>query len=135
MQNIQRDNLIFGRYRLHQSLGTGSFGEVFYAEDIQFDPPRAVAFKLLHAQYISDPNVREDLKREAGILARFDAINGVPARAAVLLPCPAALAVAHLPRNPGRQWHNPVAPSYRRFSRKQYLTPIICHIFYPHYRY
>lgn len=75
MQNIQRDNLIFGRYRLHQSLGKGSFGEVFYAEDIQFDPPRAVAFKLLHQQYISDPNIREDLKREAGILARFDHPN------------------------------------------------------------
>src|SRR5437764_6687613 len=75
MQNIKHDNLIFGRYRLHQSLGKGSFGEVFYAEDIQFDPPRAVAFKLLHPQYVSDPNVREDLKREAGILARFDHPN------------------------------------------------------------
>jgi WD40 repeat protein len=75
MQNLQRDNLIFGRYRLHQSLGKGSFGEVFYAEDIQFDPPRAVAFKLLHPQYSSDPQVREDLKREAGVLARFDHPN------------------------------------------------------------
>ncbi len=75
MQNIKRDNLIFGRYRLHQSLGKGSFGEVFYAEDIQFDPPRVVAFKLLHPQYTSDANVREDLKREAGVLARFDHPN------------------------------------------------------------
>lgn len=75
MQDLKRDNLIFGRYRLHQSLGKGSFGEVFYAEDIQFDPPRAVAFKLLRPEYTSDPQVREDLKREAGILARFDHPN------------------------------------------------------------
>lgn len=75
MQNLKRDNLIFGRYRLQQSLGKGSFGEVFYAEDLQFDPPRAVAFKLLHPQYTTDPQVREDLKREAGVLARFDHPN------------------------------------------------------------
>lgn len=75
MQNLTRDNRIFGRYRLRQSLGKGSFGEVFYAEDIQFEPPRAVAFKLLHPQYTSDPQVREDLKREAGVLARFDHPN------------------------------------------------------------
>ena len=75
MQNLKRDNLIFGRYRLQQSLGKGSFGEVFYAEDLQFDPPRSVAFKLLHPQYTTDAQVREDLKREAGILARFDHPN------------------------------------------------------------
>src|SRR4051794_37531775 len=75
MQNLEEGKLIHGRYRLRQSLGKGTYGEVFYTEDVQFDPPRAVALKLLHAQYISEAGVREDLKREASILARFDHPN------------------------------------------------------------
>ncbi len=64
-------NLIGNRYRLHHSLGEGSFGEVFYAEDTKFDPPRPVALKLLHHTLLSDPTVREGLRHEAGVLARF----------------------------------------------------------------
>jgi len=73
MQNIWPpvSNLIGNRYRLHHSLGEGSFGEVFYAEDTKFDPPRPVALKLLHRAFLSDPAVREGLRHEAGVLARF----------------------------------------------------------------
>ncbi|HEX2910298.1 MAG TPA: protein kinase [Chloroflexia bacterium] len=67
--------LLANRYRLRQSLGKGSFGEVFYAEDIKFEPPKAVAVKLLHSQYLNDPQVREDIRREASILARFNHPN------------------------------------------------------------
>ena len=75
MQNLDQNRLIAGRYRLRQSLGKGSFGEVFYAEDIQFNPPRGVALKLLHPQYLTDEQVREDLRHEASVLARFDHPN------------------------------------------------------------
>lgn len=67
--------LIANRYRLLYSLGEGGFGEVFCAEDLKFDPPRRVALKLLHDQLLSDPQVRADLKREAGILASFNHPN------------------------------------------------------------
>ncbi len=69
------NRLLADRYRLHQSLGKGSFGEVFYAEDIKFDPPKQVAVKLLHSQYINDSQIREDIKHEASTLARFNHPN------------------------------------------------------------
>ncbi len=65
------NQLIANRYKVGRSLGRGAFGQVFYAEDIKFDPPRTVALKLLHLEHLSDATVREDLKREASALARF----------------------------------------------------------------
>ncbi len=59
------------RYRLLHSLGEGTFGEVFYAEDTKFDPPRPVALKLLHRAFSRDAEVLESIRREANILARF----------------------------------------------------------------
>ncbi len=63
--------LIAGRYQLGRPLGKGTYGQVFYGEDIKFDPPRAVAVKLLHPQFLSDAQSREDVRREASVLARF----------------------------------------------------------------
>ncbi len=37
LPTLEPDNLIAGRYRRKQFLGRGSFGEVFYAEDIKFE--------------------------------------------------------------------------------------------------
>src|SRR5437763_1801971 len=73
--NSNTERLIADRYKLKRSLGKGAFGEVFYAEDIKFDPPRAVALKLLHTQYVTEPEVRDEIKREASTLARFDHPN------------------------------------------------------------
>jgi serine/threonine protein kinase/beta-lactamase class A len=75
MQNFGQNGLISGRYGLVKSLGKGGFGEVYEADDIQFTPPRKVAIKVLHPQFISEPEVRESLKQEAGVLARFDHPN------------------------------------------------------------
>lgn len=65
------NKLIAGRYNLRYSLGEGGFGEVYYAEDTKYDPPRIVALKLLQPQLVVDPQVRENFKREASALARF----------------------------------------------------------------
>jgi len=67
--------IIGNRYKILHSIGTGTFGEVFLAEDTKFEPARLVAIKFLHPQFLNDSQVREDLKREAGILARFNHPN------------------------------------------------------------
>src|SRR5262245_57575005 len=67
--------LIANRYRLYHSLGKGTFGEVFYAEDIKFKPPKGVAIKILHPNYLHMPRVRKELEKEASTLARFSHPN------------------------------------------------------------
>jgi serine/threonine protein kinase/Tfp pilus assembly protein PilF len=66
---------IGGRYVLKGSLGAGGFGEVFRALDSKYNPPRAVALKLMYPQYLIDENLREDMRREANSLARFNHPN------------------------------------------------------------
>jgi eukaryotic-like serine/threonine-protein kinase len=58
-------------YRLGHSLGTGQFGEVFYAEDIRYRPPRKLAIKILFHTFVAEPGVRKDIHKEASFLARF----------------------------------------------------------------
>src|SRR5215210_344890 len=67
--------LIAKRYRLRQLLGKGTFGEVFLADDLKFNPPRAIAIKLLHSKFLNEPEVRADIAREASVLARFNHPN------------------------------------------------------------
>lgn len=67
--------IVSNRYRLGRVLGRGSFGQVFYSEDLKFDPPRSVALKLISNQVTNDAGVREELKREASALARFNHPN------------------------------------------------------------
>jgi serine/threonine-protein kinase len=67
--------LIAGRYRLGRLLGRGAYGEVYYAEDLKFDPPRVVALKLLSTRHFNDPQISEELKREAGAMGRFSHPN------------------------------------------------------------
>jgi WD40 repeat protein/tRNA A-37 threonylcarbamoyl transferase component Bud32 len=67
--------LIANRYRLQTPLGKGGFGEVYMAEDLKFKPPRRVSIKFLHPQLLVDPQVREDLEREASTLARLEHPN------------------------------------------------------------
>jgi len=67
--------LIGNRYQRKHSLGKGTFGEVFLADDLKFDPPRAVAIKILHSKFLNEAGVRHDIAHEASILARFNHPN------------------------------------------------------------
>ncbi|MBN9393548.1 MAG: protein kinase [Chloroflexi bacterium] len=67
----QPNPLIANRYRKGRSLGAGGFGEVFYAEDIKFNPPRPVAIKIVHTDLLVDPQVRDGISKEANVLAQF----------------------------------------------------------------
>ena len=67
----QPNPLIANRYRKGPSLGAGGFGEVFYAEDIKFNPPRPVAIKIVHPDLLVDPAVRDGISKEANVLAQF----------------------------------------------------------------
>ncbi len=69
---LNSNQVISNRYRLGQFLGKGTFGQVFAAEDTKFSPPKKVAIKLINPELINDPVVREDIRREAGIMARFN---------------------------------------------------------------
>lgn len=72
---INPNMLLGGRYRLLRPLGRGTFGQVFEAEDVKFVPPKRVALKLLHQEYLNNDQVRDDIRREAGVLARFNHPN------------------------------------------------------------
>ena len=59
-----------GRYQIQQRLGKGGMASVFRAWDPSFN--RAVAIKLLHPQYASNPRVRQRFAREAHAIARLE---------------------------------------------------------------
>ena len=65
------NTLVDGRYLLQYSVGDGSLGEVFYAEDTRHPSRRVVAFKQLHPNLLTDPAACEQFKHEATILFRL----------------------------------------------------------------
>jgi serine/threonine protein kinase len=62
-------------YNLISSLGEGSLGEVFYAEDTSKDPPQPVAVKVLHERLLTDWQAVEELRHEAEVLGGLDHPN------------------------------------------------------------
>src|SRR3954452_1729751 len=68
-------SLIANRYQIRQKLGKATYGEVFLADDLKFNPPRAVAIKMLHSKFLNEAEVRADIEREASVLARFSHTN------------------------------------------------------------
>ena len=62
-----------GNYRVIREIGRGGMGVVYEADHQRVK--NRVAIKVLHAQYVAEPQVREDLKREAGVLARLNHPN------------------------------------------------------------
>jgi eukaryotic-like serine/threonine-protein kinase len=65
--------LLSERYRLGEKLGEGGMGTVFSAVDEELD--RAVAVKLLHAQFLTDTEIVERFERESRLMAKLDHPN------------------------------------------------------------
>jgi serine/threonine protein kinase len=61
--------VIDGKYRLEQLIAHGGMGSVFRATHQQLD--RAVAIKILRAEFLTDPTIRERFNREARAAARL----------------------------------------------------------------
>jgi serine/threonine-protein kinase len=61
--------ILGGRYRLLRCLGTGGFGAVYEAEEI--DTSLRVAVKLLHRTALFDPRMRERFLQEARMVAEL----------------------------------------------------------------
>jgi len=65
-----------GGYHLQRRIGSGGFGEVFLA--VHRVLRRQVALKVVHSDWLQNPNAVELFLREARIVARFEHPNIVP---------------------------------------------------------
>ncbi len=66
----------FGKYRVEAEIGSGGFGTVFRAVDVDLDRP--VAIKVLNPLYLRDTRWVARFRREARLMARLDHPNIVP---------------------------------------------------------
>jgi len=69
----QPGDLIADRFELEELLGSGGMSTVFRARDLQLE--RRVALKILHEQYVEDPEYVERFRREARAVARLSHPN------------------------------------------------------------
>ena len=67
MERLTEGELLDGRYRVKNRLGSGGMADVFCAEDLQLG--RKVALKLLHPRFAEDEEFVERFRREASSAA------------------------------------------------------------------
>jgi eukaryotic-like serine/threonine-protein kinase len=72
----QTERVLGGRYRLLNEIARGGMATVWRAEDTLLD--RQVAVKVLHPQFVGDPEFLERFRREARAAARLSHPNIVP---------------------------------------------------------
>ncbi len=68
-------NVVDGRYKIVELIGTGGMGRVYRAEQVRLQ--RSVAVKVLHRAYSATPEGQRRFEREAIALARLDHPNCV----------------------------------------------------------
>lgn len=73
MAEKTHDSLIGGKYRLLTILGRGAMGEVYRAAqlDVEGQPLREVALKMIRPEYSLDPNFSQRFLREVRVAARL----------------------------------------------------------------
>ncbi len=71
---MRAGQIVGGRYRLEERLGSGSHGEVWRASDLELDNRPVALKRALHG---GDPAAEAKLRREAGILANINHPNVV----------------------------------------------------------
>lgn|GEM_PF-2114829 len=86
--------VIDGKYRLEQLIAHGGMGSVYRATHLQLE--RAVAIKILRAEYLADPAVSERFNREARAAARLKHPNIVAVYDFGILPNGGAYLVMEL---------------------------------------
>jgi serine/threonine protein kinase len=78
MNNVstqQSSPLVANRYRVVNLLGRGAYAHVYYAEDTKFSPAKKVALKWINPQFLTDEQVRQEVQKEASVMAQFNHPN------------------------------------------------------------
>ncbi len=74
-RGLSHDEIVDGRYRVIERIGSGGMADVWLAEDQQLG--RRVALKLLHRRFAEDPEFVERFKREASAAGGLQHANVV----------------------------------------------------------
>lgn len=116
-----------GNYQIIDYIGSGGFGSVFKAEDVN-TPGRIIAIKELHKKHTRNSSIKQRFFQEAIAMARLDHPN-LP-RLAQKLPiksslCPKSQSYPSTPYSANRteiEISNPTA-SFSTFSIETFLIP------------
>ena len=71
--SVLAEGEVLAGFRIVRHLGSGSFGHVYCAQELNPQLERTVALKVLREEFSADPDFRERFFRESRLVARLDA--------------------------------------------------------------